>query len=147
MNMVKEVQASTTAEYIANLTDDRRQILQAIDKLIKETAPGLTSKFAYNMPGYGAFTYENNKKEQVSWPVIAVASQKNYVSIYVCSLEDGEYIAEKYKDSLGKVSVGKSCIRFKKLEDLNLQTLKKVIALAEKYPGMEYANDKNKKQD
>ena len=34
--------------------------------------------------------------------------------------ENGEYVAEKNKARLGKVSVGKSCIRFKKLEDINL---------------------------
>ena len=142
MNMFKAVPAKTTDEYMANLSDDRRHILEAIDRLIKETAPSLKSKFAYNMPGYGAFTYKNNKKEQLSWPVISVASQKDYVSIYVCAREGGECVAEKYKDSLGKVSVGKSCIRFKKLDDLNLDTLKKVILLAEKYPGLVYANDK-----
>jgi hypothetical protein len=58
------------------------------------------------------------------------------VSLYVCSIIDGEYVAEKYKKVLGKVSVGKSCIRFKKLEDVNLPVLKKVIQLAAKKPGL-----------
>ena len=48
----------------------------------------------------------------------------------------GEYIAEKYTRDLGKVSVGKSCIRFWKLEDLNFKTLEKVIRLAAKSPGL-----------
>lgn len=38
---------------------------------------------------------------------------------------------------LGKVSVGKSCIRFKKIEDVNLETLKEVLRTAEKDPGFE----------
>lgn len=142
MNMFKAVTAKTTEEYMANLSDERRHILEEIDKIICETAPSLKKKFAYNMPGYGEFNYENNKKEQLTWPVVSVASQKNYVSIYVCALEGGEYVAEKYKNSLGKVSVGKSCIRFKKIDDLNLDTLRKIIVLAEKYPGLVYANAK-----
>jgi uncharacterized protein YdhG (YjbR/CyaY superfamily) len=142
MNMFKAVPAKTTKEYMANLSDDRRYILEELDKIIIKTAPSLKKKFAYNMPGYGEFNYKNNRKEQLTWPVISVASQKNYVSIYVCALEGGEYVAEKYKDSLGKVSVGKSCIRFKKLDDLNLDTLRKIIVLAEKYPGLVYAKDK-----
>jgi len=51
-------------------------------------------------------------------------------------VDHGEYIAEKHKKELGKVSVGRSCIRFKKVEDLNLKTLEKVIKLAAKSPGL-----------
>jgi len=78
----------------------------------------------------------------MDWPVIALANQKNYISIYICAVDKGEYIAEKYKQSLGRVSVGKSCIRFKKIEDLDLQGLRMVIELAEKFPGLEFAKDK-----
>lgn len=62
--------------------------------------------------------------------------KKNYISIYICALEQGEYIAEKYKRLLGKVSVGKSCIRFKKLEDLNLNELKNILKKASENPGL-----------
>jgi len=72
-------------------------------------------------------------------PTVALASQKNYISLYVCAIQKEEYIAEKNKDELGKVSVGKSCIRFKKLEDLNLITLEKVIKFAAKHPGLNIA--------
>ncbi len=72
----------------------------------------------------------------ISWPVVALANQKNYVSVYVCAVDHGTYIAEKYKDELGKVSVGKSCIRFKKLEDIDLPTLRKVLLAAAKNPGL-----------
>ena len=88
------------------------------------------------MPGYGSFTYKSSKGEMLNWPVIAIASQKNYISLYVCALDHGNYLAEKYKAELGKVSVGKSCIRFKSVDDLNLKTLAKVIKRAEKFPGL-----------
>lgn len=88
------------------------------------------------MPGYGTFKYKNSKKEIIDWPTIAIASQKNYISVYVCAVENGEYIAEKHKSELGKVSVGRSCIRFKKIEDVNLEALKKVLKLAEKSLGL-----------
>lgn len=64
------------------------------------------------------------------------SESKNYVSVYVCSIHDGKYLAEMYAKELGKVSVGKSCIRFKRLEDIHLPTLKKVIQLAAKSPGL-----------
>lgn len=38
-------------------------------------------------------------------PIISLANQKNYISLYVCSIENSEYLAEKNKSKLGKVSV------------------------------------------
>ena len=58
------------------------------------------------------------------------------MSIYVCAVVEGKYLAETYAKELGKVSVGKSCIRFKKLEDVHLPTLKKLIVLAAENPGL-----------
>jgi len=45
-------------------------------------------------------------------------------------------VAEAHKNELGKVKVGRSCIRFKKLEDIQLPMLKKVLKLAERHPGL-----------
>jgi uncharacterized protein YdhG (YjbR/CyaY superfamily) len=134
--MFKPVKAENIEEYLAMLPDDRRQVIKYLDSFIKNVAPTLKPFFAYNMLGYGSFKYQNYKKESVNWPTVSLASQKNYLTLYVCSVENGEYIAEKYKNELGNVRVGKSCIRFKKIEDLNLKTLEKVIKLAEKSPGL-----------
>ena len=136
-NMFKSVKAKTVREYLAAVPKERKEGILFLHKFIRESAPKLKPHFAYNMLGYGSFPYKNYKREKVSWPVIALANQKNYMSIYVCAIDNGKYIAEKNKMKLGKVSVGKSCIRFKKLEDLNLPALKKVIKLAEKMPGLE----------
>jgi uncharacterized protein YdhG (YjbR/CyaY superfamily) len=144
MNMFKPTQAKNKADYIAKLPIERRNILTKLDQVIKNTVPELKEFYAYNMPGYGSFTYINYKKEEVKWPVISMASQKNYVSVYVCAVDANQYIAEKYGDELGNVSVGKSCIRFKKLEDLNIEVFKKVIKAAAKNPGLVYAGDKKK---
>ncbi len=136
MNMFKPTKAKTMKEYFQALPPDRREAMEFLDAFIRKTAPKLKPYFSYNMPGYGAFPYRNYKNEQIEWPVIALASQKNYISLYVCAVEKGKYIAEMYKKDLGKVSVGKSCIRFKKISDLDLDTLKKVLKLAEKNPGL-----------
>lgn len=136
MNMFKSTKAKTLKEYFSALPPERRKALEFLHKFIQKTAPKLKPVFASNMPGYGTFKYKNYKKETIDWPVIALANQKNYISLYVCSLVDGKYVAEKYKKELGKVSVGKSCIRFKKVEDVDLKTLEKVIKLAAKSPGL-----------
>lgn len=144
--MFKPVKATTIKDYLAALPPERREVVQFLHGLIQKVAPILKPHFAYNMLGYGSFPYRDYKKELIQWPIVALASQKNYISIYVCAVNDGSYIAEKYKDELGKVSVGKSCIRFKKLEDVNLPVLKKVLKLAAKNPGLVGAGGHGKKK-
>ncbi len=140
MNMFKKVKANSVESYLAGVSADRKEIVLFLHKFIKKTVPKLKSHFAYNMLGYGSFPYRNAKKELVQWPIIALANQKNYISLYVCAVDKGEYIAEKYAKDLGKVSVGRSCIRFKKIEDVKLPMLKKVLLLAQKFPGLVGAN-------
>lgn len=137
MNMFKPVRAKTVNEYLNAVPKEREELILFLHQFIQKAVPKLEVHLAYNMLGYGSFPYINYKKEKIEWPTIALANQKNYVSVYVCSIaKDGTYLAEKYKKELGKVSIGKSCIRFKKLEDINLPVLKKVIKEAAKKPGL-----------
>lgn len=134
--MFKAVKAKNVNEYLKQIPEERKQIINSLHQFIQKSAPKLKPHFAYNMLGYGSFKYVNYKKEIIDWPTVALANQKNYISLYVCALEDGKYLAEQNKTRLGKVSVGKSCIRFKKLEDLNLSVLKEIIVKAAKFPGL-----------
>lgn len=136
MNMFKPTQAKTVKDYLAAVPEGRRKDVQFLHQFIQKNAPPLKPHFAYNMLGYGQFPYKNSKNELLMWPVISLANQKNYMSIYVCCVHNGKYIAESHKKELGKVSVGRSCIRLKKVEDVNLNTLKKVIKEAAKHPGL-----------
>jgi len=135
MNMFKPTESKSVEDYLAAVPKERKEVMHFLHDFILKNAPNLNPYFASNMLGYGSFPWHNYKKEVIEWPIIALANQKNYFSLYVCAVDDGEYIAEKYKKELGKVSVGKSCIRIKKLEDINLPVLKKVIQLAKKNPG------------
>ena len=135
-NMFKKIKANNIQEYLNSIPKDRKADILFLHNFIKKTVPKLKPHLAYNMLGYGTFKYLNYKKDFVDWPVIAMANQKNYISIYICSIVDNKYLAEKHKDKLGKVSVGKSCIRFRKMEDLNLKELKNILNLASKNPGL-----------
>jgi uncharacterized protein YdhG (YjbR/CyaY superfamily) len=145
MNMFKSVKAKTVAQYLAAVPADRKELVTFLHKFIQKAAPKLKPHFAYNMLGYGSFPYKSSyQKETLEWPVISLANQKNYISIYVCAVNKGKYLAETYAKELGKVSVGKSCIRFKKIEDVHLPTLKKIITLAAKQPGFSGLDKKGK---
>jgi uncharacterized protein YdhG (YjbR/CyaY superfamily) len=136
MNMFKPVNAKSVDEYIDMLEPDRKKAIEFLHSFIQKASPSLNPHFAYNMLGYGSFKVRNYKKEMIDWPTVALASQKNYISLYICAVDGGEYMAEKNKDKLGKVSVGKSCIRFKKIDDLNLKELEKLIKKAAASPGL-----------
>lgn len=137
MNMFKASKAQSVDEYLAEVPPERQDIMYFMHDFIQKTVPELEVHFANNMLGYGKFSYTDYKKREINWPTISLGNHKQYVSLYVCSIEDGEYLAEKYADKLGKVSVGKSCIRLKKLEDVNLDELKVVVQKAAKKPGFD----------
>lgn len=144
MNMFKAVKAKTVKEYLSAVPDERKDVINFFHTFIQKAAPKLKPHLAYNMLGYGSFPYKNYKGDMIQWPIVALANQKNYVSVYVCAIDNGVHIAEKYKKELGKVSVGKSCIRFKKQEDVHLPMLKKVIQQAAKKPGLVGAGEHRK---
>jgi hypothetical protein len=102
-----------------------------LDKIIIAKFPDINRQLfagmSITMIGYGYFEYKNYKKQIEPWPSIAIAPQKNYLSLYLMAVKDGKYVAEAHSENIGKASIGKSCIRFKKLEDLNVTELDKAL--------------------
>ncbi len=127
MNMFKVTTAKTPSEYIALIDEPRKSEIKKLDTLIRKAVPTLEPVIVSGMIGYGMYHYKSKSGREGEWPVIALASQKNYISVYVCAAKNGKYLAEYYKDKLPKASIGKSCVRFKKTEDINLSTLEELI--------------------
>lgn len=125
------IQADTIEEYFSK-SGNHEPEMREMDKFIRQSAPHLTPVVFGGMSGtwlgYGMHPYQTKSmKEPGEWPVVALAAQKNHIGLYIMSTEDDQYIAEKYADSFGKVSVGKSCVRFKKVDDLELSNVAKVL--------------------
>jgi Domain of unknown function (DU1801) len=125
--MIKPSGARTVPEYFAQLDEPRRSDIKALHALITKTVPKLKPKIHAGMIGYGSYRYKYASGREVDWPIISLASQKNYISVYVCASANGKYVAEQYKAELPKASIGKSCIRFKRLADIDLKALERVI--------------------
>lgn len=130
MNMFKPTTAKDPDEYIGLIEESRRVDIQALDALIRALAPQLDRKLFGSIIGYGSAHYESKSGRSGEWFTIGLASQKNYISVYICIVEDGKYLPEKYKDQFPKASVGKSCIRFKKLGDIDKEALVSLITKA-----------------
>lgn len=127
-----KIQADTIDEYFAK-TGEREADLRRVDELISQQAPHLQRALYNNMGGgaaigYGLMPYQTAAmKEPSEWPLLALANQKRYLALYICAVIDGEYIAEKYAGELGRVNVGRSCVRFKKFDDINVETLANIL--------------------
>ncbi|MBI3405383.1 MAG: DUF1801 domain-containing protein [Acidobacteria bacterium] len=128
MAMWEKVKAKNPAEYIESVKDEtRRAEITKVHKLIRKTVPKLKPHVTYGAIGYGSFHYKSASGKEGDWPVIVLASQKHHISVYICASQGGKYVAEKHASGLGNVSVGKSCIRFKKMDDLNVKTFEKAM--------------------
>lgn len=127
MNMFKSTPAKTPEEYIDLLPEPHKSEIQKIHEFIKKSAPKLKPYIQTGVIGYGEMHYKSKSGREGEWFVIGLAQQKNYVSIYLCAAQDGEYVAEKNKDKLGKASIGRSCIRYKKFEDIPFKDLAPIL--------------------
>jgi uncharacterized protein YdhG (YjbR/CyaY superfamily) len=126
--MQGKTDAATHDEYIERLAEPRRSDVRALHELIRRTVPQLEPTMEFGMLGYGKYHYKYPSGREGEWMLVAVASNKNYISLYVTpAAPDGGYLAERYKEQLPKASIGKSCIRFKRLGDLDQDVLERLL--------------------
>ena len=108
--MIEEVE-----KYYRNVSSERRKRLKSIHDLITKNYPDIEINMKYKMP-----TFNLGK----NW--IAIANQKNYISVYTCSYD---HMAE-FKQKHPKIKTGKGCINFKDNDEIFLDDIKGVIQKA-----------------
>jgi hypothetical protein len=109
----------TYKQYLAGLPADRRREIDRVWQVVRENMPaGYTEEIG---PKFLAF------KADSDW-YVALANQKNYISLYLIPI----YVFPELKaklDATGKnLKCGKSCINFKKADDLPLDTVGEIVA-------------------
>ena len=110
----------------------RADELRRVDALVMEAAPGVDRQLvpvgSGAMLGYRLMPYRpRSAKETTMWPLISLAAQKRHLSLYVSAVVDGEYLAESRAAELGRVSCGKSCIRFTSLDRVDTVALDRLV--------------------
>ena len=127
-------EAELVAEYLQELPRDCREGIKTVRAVILENLPdGYVEVMNWGMITYEVplkvYPYTYNKKPLM---YAALASQKNHMAVYMCGLYCHEAIHAKFvkdwKASGKKLDMGKSCVRFKTLEDLNLDLIAEVVA-------------------
>ncbi|WP_333877439.1 DUF1801 domain-containing protein [Flavobacterium sp.] len=120
--------AHTPADYIAELPEDRKAVMQQLRKTINDNLPkGFQEGMGYGMLGYAVphsiypKGYHCNPKDPL--PFMGLASQKNFVAFYHMGIYADKklhdwFVAEYAKRCKYKLDMGKSCVRFKKMDDI-----------------------------
>jgi uncharacterized protein YdhG (YjbR/CyaY superfamily) len=96
----------TVSAYLAELPADRKKALETLRGMIEKAAPQARPTMKYGLP-----TWEWNG------PLFALASRPGGIELYVAEAD----LVAKRKKSLGTAEVGTASIRFKRIEDLNLE--------------------------
>ena len=130
--------AKTVTVYLKELPLERRAVIEMVRAVILKNLPkGYEEVMQYGMISYVVplKTYPKGylDKKDVPLPYAALAAQKNFYAVYLMNLysekEGGDWFAKEYKASGKKLDMGKSCVRFKKLEDLPLAVIAKAVKL------------------
>jgi hypothetical protein len=130
--------AATVKEYLEELPEERRAVVAAVRKVIVKNLPkGYRETMNWGMISY-EIPLERYPDTYNSQPLsyAALAAQKNYYAVYLMALcrcvEKGvspeSWLRDEFKKAGKKLDMGRSCVRFKKLEDLPLEVIGQVIS-------------------
>lgn len=132
-NMGKS-EAVTVEEYLNELPAERRTVVAAVRQLILDNLPaGYQETISWGMIGYG-IPLERYPKTYNGQPLsyIALASHKSYISLYLMSVygdpQQEAWLKDAFAAAGKKLDMGKSCLHFRKLDDLPLDVIAEVVA-------------------
>ncbi len=125
--------ARTVDQYLKELPPERREVISTVRDVIRKNLP----KGYEETMNWGMISYEiplDRYPDTYNGQPLAyagLAAQKNHYAVYLLGLyQNGEpagWFAEEFRTAGKKLDMGKSCVRFKKLEDLPLETIGKAI--------------------
>lgn len=137
--------ATTVKQYLSELPADRREAIEKVRAVINANLDkGIEEGMSYGMIGYSIphsiYPAGYHCDPKMPLPYAALASQKGYMSLYLMCLytsdayatQDGNlrWFLEAYARTGKKLDMGKSCIRFKNVEDLSLDVIGEAIKRA-----------------
>ncbi len=130
--------ATTPEDYISQLPEDRKGPITKLNNLIKKHMPkGLEAGMGYGMLAYyvpkSIYPDGYHCKPFPPLPFINLASQKNFIALYHSGMYAKKelydwFVAEYPKHSKYKLDMGKSCVRFKKNDDIPYDLIEELMA-------------------
>ena len=128
-----QIQSLSVDDYISQLPEERREAFRMLVDTIHDNLPaGFSHDFSSGMISWGVpletYPAGYHCTPGSPLPFISMASQKNFIAVYHMGMyakpELLEWFVEEYpKYSKRKLDMGKSCIRFKKTDDIPLELM------------------------
>lgn len=126
--------ATTVEQYLRELPEDRRAVVSAVrDVVVRNLPAGYREAMGFGMITWG-IPLEDYPDTYNGQPLgyAALAAQKNYYALYLnCVYSDPareQWLRDEFRNAGKKLDIGKSCVRFKKLDDLPLDAIGTLIA-------------------
>ena len=120
--------ATTPEQYLSELPEDRKEAMLRLRNAIKQNLPqGFEEVLSYGMLGYvvphSIYPSGYHCDPKLPLPFINLASQKNFIALYHMGIYadknlESWFVSEYPKHVKTKLDMGKSCIRFKKMDDI-----------------------------
>lgn len=129
-------QAASVAEYLEELPEDRRETVQAVrEEILRNLPKGYEEGMQYGMIGYyvphSLYPAGYHCSPDQPLPFASLASQKQHVSVYLYCVYSDEKEADWFRRSWlktgKKLNMGKSCVRFRKLDDVPLKVIGQAV--------------------
>ena len=116
---------ASVPKFLSALEDEQvRADCRAIAEIMEAATKAKPVMWGENIVGFGACRFVYAGGREADWPVIAFSPRKQNISLYVM----GDFAQrEELLASLGKHSSGKACLYIKRLSDIHLPTLKKLV--------------------
>ena len=126
--------AATVDAYLAELPSERREVVEAVLDTVRRNLPeGYAESMAWGMIGWGiplARYPDTYNKQPLSY--VALAAQKNHYALYMMAAyqDSGQerLLREGFAAAGKKLDMGKSCIRFRRLDDVPLDVIGRAVA-------------------
>ncbi|MFL1376337.1 MULTISPECIES: iron chaperone [unclassified Nocardiopsis] len=107
--------ATSVDDYLAQVPEERRDVLTAVRDLCRGELPGFEEVMAYGMPTY--------RRRGAAEAEIAFASQKRYISVYLMRQD----VRDAFADRLAGQDMGKGCLRFSRPEKVDTDLLRDLL--------------------
>jgi uncharacterized protein YdhG (YjbR/CyaY superfamily) len=129
--------AQSVDTYMSELPEERKAPMQRLREVFKANLPeGFTEEMSYGMIGYvvphSIYPKGYHCSPELPLPFVNIASQKNFIAVYHMGIYSDEkllnwFVEEFPKHSKAKLDMGKSCIRFKKMDQIPYELLGELL--------------------
>ena len=128
-----KIKSNSISEYLENIPEERKAVMQKLISTIGKNLPnGFTEQLGYGMPAWvvphSLYPDGYHCSPELPLPFMNVASQKNFIALYHMGIYANPelmqwFVSEYPKHCSRKLDMGKSCIRFKKIEEIPFELI------------------------